>query len=1084
VAPAPSPPLQVETPRHLADRILASREALEGERKQVTVLFADVVGSTELIQDLDPEEARALLEPAVRAMLTAVHRFEGTVCRVMGDGIMALFGAPIAHEDHAVRACHAALTIQAGVRLYAETTRRQHGTVLAARVGANSGEVIVRLISDDVHADYTAMGQTVHLASRMEQLAQPGSSVITAGTLGLVRGFVQVQPLGRLSVKGLAEGVEAYELVGHAPASGHFQVVVGGNRTRFVGRDHELERLTAAAEAARLGHGQVVSIIGEAGIGKSRLLHELKQRLSQADVVCLEGSCFSYGDIISYLPFVRVVRAIFEIEMGDHEAGTLATLRDRITELGLDAMTTTPYLAALLGLPIADAPGPTATPEVLRQRTIDALKSVILAVADQRPLVLILEDLHWSDPATVEVLAAIVAGMADASLLLVLAYRPDYAVSWSGAARHERIVLGQLTSATTAEMVRMILSRPVAARDPLPPHHTEDGRAPVQEPQPTGRVSVEVEQLIAMNTDGNPLFVEELTRSLIENGDLQLRNGDYVLTRPVERVQIPATVQGVLLSRVDRLSEPLKQVMQAASVIGRVFAQQLLARVIGTGDGLDATLARLQELELVYRTAEPGQREYSFKHVLTQEAVYDTLLRSRREQYHLAIGGAIEGLHTDHLEEQYEVLAHHFRRSGDREKAVRFLGLANGKAIDASAMEAAKRFLDDALRVLDTLPDTDSVRAVRATLLVNQGWLMNSLLQLPEYYALLRRCEGEVRTGAQPGLYGTLLARMGWCEWSFGEFERAIVTTRRAAELCERNGDAEGAGQALVHLQWSQMCRGDFAASLSSREDVLRMLEQQFNVRWHLFTFAAASLTNTWLGRWDEAMEAGLTALRQGEAQADDSVIAFAAWTLSMCLAARRDHAGAVEYGELALRKAPTPGDRAWSMATLACATMRAGDLARSIAILEQTVRVLRDARFIWSEIFAVRLGEAYWLAGQYGRATRTLHDVIGVAERCGMRLVLGAAHRLLAEVALSESAASGTRPGAAAHLERSIAILGEIGAQNELALTYACYGRLLAMDGQLDQARASLTDALELFEQLGTLEEPGRVREALAALT
>jgi tetratricopeptide (TPR) repeat protein len=340
-----------------------------------------------------------------------------------------------------------------------------------------------------------------------------------------------------------------------------------------------------------------------------------------------------------------------------------------------------------------------------------------------------------------------------------------------------------------------------------------------------------------------------------------------------------------------------------------------------------------------------------------------------------------------------------------------------------------------------------------------------------------------MRSGPQSGLYGILLARMGWCEWSFGDFERAVNTTRSAAALCQRFGDAEGAGQAYVHMQWSQMCTGDFAASLATRGDVLRMLEQQFNVRWHLFAYAAASLTNTWLGRWEEAMDAGLTALRQGEAQADDSVIAFAAWTLSTCLAARRDHAEAVKYGELALQKAPTPGDRAWSMATLACASMQTGDLAQSIEILEQTVRVLRDARFIWSEVFAMRLGEAYVLAGQYARAEQTLLAVVEVAERCRMRLVLGVAHRLLADVALGGSASSVTRAEAASHVERSIAILKEIGAQNELAMAYVSWGRLLALDARRDEARAALTDALETFERLGTFEEPARVREMLAAL-
>ena len=494
------------------------------------------------------------------------------------------------------------------------------------------------------------------------------------------------------------------------PTARRFDALSRRGLTRFVGRDRELEQLLAACRAARAGSGRVVSIVGEAGIGKSRLLHELRRELVRDAVDHFEGSCFAYGDVISFLPYIRVARELFGLVEGDADADARGKLEDGLSRLSLDISDVLPYLANLLGLTSDGTPLPSATPEVIRQRTVDAMKQVILAEARRRPIVLILEDLHWSDRASEEVTTALIDEMTGVPLLLVLAYRPEYVATSPSSARHDRIVLARLPGASSAEMVRTILTRSYVEHVRLQPLTPEVSRAMLRDLLQIGHLPDDLEQLIAAKTDGNPLFVEELTRALIESGDLELSDGEYALTRPAESLQIPATVQGVLLSRVDRLSDTLRHVVQVASAIGRVFSYAILDRVTQPGPDLDVALTQLRDLEFVYPLGDVDRQTYSFKHVLTQEAVYETLLRARRERYHTEIGNAIEAIYADDLEERYEVLAYHFVRSADRAKALEYLEAANRKVIQGSAMMEAKAYFDEAMTLLDSLPEASSTR--------------------------------------------------------------------------------------------------------------------------------------------------------------------------------------------------------------------------------------------------------------------------------------------------------------------------------------------------------------------------------------
>jgi class 3 adenylate cyclase len=388
---------QSYTPKHLAEKILTSKASLEGERKQVTVLFADLKGSMELLVDRDPEEARKILDPVLERMMEAVHRYEGTVNQVMGDGIMALFGAPLAHEDHAVRACYAALRMQEAVKKYANEVRRSFGAVVKIRVGVNSGEVVVRAIGSDLHMDYTAVGQTTHLAARMEQLADPGAIVITPETLALAEGYVEVKSLGPVPVKGLAEPLEIYEVTALGAVRTRLQASARRGLTRFVGRDAELEQLRRAQQLAVEGHGQVAALVGEAGVGKSRLVYELTHSHRVQGWLVLESVSVSYGKATSWLPVIELLKGYFKIQARDDQreirekvTGKLLTL-DRALEPSL------PALLALLDMPVEDAAWSALDPGQRRQRTLDAVKRLLLREARDQPLLLIFEDLHWID---------------------------------------------------------------------------------------------------------------------------------------------------------------------------------------------------------------------------------------------------------------------------------------------------------------------------------------------------------------------------------------------------------------------------------------------------------------------------------------------------------------------------------------------------------------------------------------------------------------------------------------------------------------------------------------------------------------
>jgi class 3 adenylate cyclase len=548
---------------------------MEGERKQVTVLFADLKGSMELLADRDPEEARKILDPVLELMMEAVHRYEGTVNQVMGDGIMALFGAPLAHEDHAVRACYAALRMQESVKKYADEVRRSHAAVINIRVGLNSGEVVVRAIGSDLHMDYTAVGQTTHLAARMEQIADPGAIVITPDTLALAEGYVEVKSLGPVPVKGLGEPVEVFELVGAGAARTRLEVAARRGLTRFVGRNAELEQLRGALDRATAGHGQVVAVVGEPGVGKSRLFWELVHSHRVHGWLVVQSASVSYGKATAYLPVIELLRGYFEIESRDDPRTIREKVTGKVLTLAPELGPTVPALLALLDVPADEVSWQALDPLQRRQQMLDAVKRLLLRESEVQPLIVVFEDLHWIDGETQTLLDSLVESLPAARLLLLVNYRPEYQHAWGGKTYYRQLRIDPLPPESADELLDALLG-------------TDAALGPLKE-------------LLVERTEANPLFLEESMRALVETGALVGERGAYRLTRSVEQLTIPGTVQAILAARIDRLAPEAKRLLQAAAVIGKDVPMPLLLAIADAPEPeVRAELTRLQAAEFLY----------------------------------------------------------------------------------------------------------------------------------------------------------------------------------------------------------------------------------------------------------------------------------------------------------------------------------------------------------------------------------------------------------------------------------------------------------------------------------------------------
>ena len=756
VAPPASASPNSYTPRHLAEKILGSKGVIEGERKQVTVLFADLKSSLELMADRDPEEARRLIDPVLDLMMEAVHRYEGTVNQVLGDGIMALFGAPLAHEDHAVRACYAALAIQSSIKQYSQELRRSHGLEMQTRVGLNSGEVVVRTIGNDLSMEYSAIGQTTHLAARMEQLATPGTVRLTAETTRLAEGFIQVVPLGPVPVKGLSDPIEVFELTGALALRTRMQASAARGLTRFVGRHTELSVLSETLKRAGSGRGEIVALVGEPGVGKSRLVWEFTHSHRTQGWLVLEAGSVSYGKASAYRPIIDLLKGYFQIEDRDDARRIREKVAGKLVTLERSLESTLPAFLSLLNVPFEDADWSALHPSQRRQRVLETCKRLVLRESQVQPLVLVFEDLHWIDEETQAFLDSLVESLPSARLLLLVNYRPEYEHGWGRKTFYRNLRIDPLPSESAAELLVGLLGTDAQ----LQPLRT----------------------LLIERTEGNPFFIEESVRTLVETNVLRGERGQYRLASPLASVQVPSRVQSVIAARIDRLPPEHKQLLQMAAVIGKDVPYALLRAISETSESdLRLGLAHLQSGEFLYETALFPDLEYTFKHALTHEVAYSGILQERRRAVHGHITEAIETVYKERAGEHLERLCYHAVRGELWDKAHRYLEQAGLKALARSANRDAVHCFEQALEALRQLPESREVieRGIDVRL--------------------------ELRSALHP----------------LGEFDQVFDTLRKATELAEKIGDERRQGRVLSYLAQSFRLVGDYPRAIEAGERAL-----------------------------------------------------------------------------------------------------------------------------------------------------------------------------------------------------------------------------------------------------------------------
>jgi class 3 adenylate cyclase/tetratricopeptide (TPR) repeat protein len=1011
---------QAYTPKHLADKILTSKTALEGERKQVTVLFCDIANSTGLAERIGPEAMHDLLDRFFELCLSEIHRYEGTVNQFLGDGFMALFGAPLAHEDDARRAALAALGIQRRLRERRSDLVRAGVDDLAVRMGVNTGFVVVGRIGDNLRMDYTAIGDTTNLAARLQQLAEPGAILLSDTTHRMLHGAMRTERLAPMHVKGKAEPVTAYRLLGLAPRRSPVEERDARTLADFVGREREMGVLRDLWAQVVGEQGQVVGIAGEPGIGKSRLLYEFRRALGGTPVTFLEGRCVSYGASIPYLPWLDILRNNCGIVDSDTPEAVAEKVTAGLNEVGM-APESAMYLLHLLGVKDATGALEVLSPEAIKTRTFDTLRMLSLKGSRRRPIIFLIEDLHWLDKTSEEYLAFFVESLTAAPIFLITTYRPGYRPPWIDRSYATQLSLRPLAREASLAVVRSMLG-------------AEDMTSIVSE-------------TILSKAEGNPFFLEELALAMAER-----RGSDQV---------VPDTVQGVIMARIDRLSEGAKRLVQTASVLGREFSAKLLDKIWDGGGALHPHLLELKRLEFLYESAGGEEAVYVFKHALTQDVAYDGLLTHRRQSLHGAAARALEEIYADRLEEAYGALAYHYARSEVADKAVGYLSRVADKAARVYANVEALTHLGEALVHLERLPEGAERDRLLIDVVLRQGFSLYFLGRFQESVDVLIQHRDRLESLRDPAVAGPYHFWLAHMYTRLGHQDMARASAHRAIEEAKRCGDRATLGKAHGLLALDYYWAGKSVEGLEHGREALVLLEETSQHWWLGMAHFYVAMNYLLLGRFAGCEEAAGQARAVGETIGDPRLQCYAAFTVGWMAATRGEHGGAREACERSRKLSPDPVSRVYATGFLGLAHVEAGDLTAAIPLLESAIAELERFGFPqWHGMFTTLLGDAYRQRGEFDRAVALANQGIAITTRCGYLLGVGLGQRILGRIAIGRGALGEAEAALTEALRTFDSIESEFEiARTRLELAGVAFGR-----GRDATARSLLREAHRTF--------------------
>lgn len=1062
-----------EVPDHLAEKIRASRRSLEGERKQVTVLFADVVGSMDLAERIEAEQWRKVMEGFFGILCDAVHRFEGTVDKFTGDGAMALFGAPIAHEDHAQRACFAALHLQRELSSYATELRREQAISFAVRVGLNSGEVVVGSIGPDLGMEYTAIGHTVGLAQRMEQLAEPGKAFLTGDTASLVEGYFSLDDLGVYQIKGASRALRVHELTGVGAARGRLDISRARGFSRLVAREEELKILESTWQQALEGEGLVIGVVGEAGVGKSRLCHEFAERHRDGGVPVYHAAAKAHTKSVPLLPVLELLRTYFQITPEDSEltareriAGKLLLLDERFSE-------DLPLMFDFLAVPDPERRPPRMDPEARQRLLLGLTKRLIRAESAREPAINVFEDLHWLDPASEVFLAHHVEAIRGSRSLTIVNFRPGYQAPWMSKSYYRQIALTPLAPSDAERMLAGLLGPdPSLARLP---------------------------ELICDRTAGNPFFIEELVQSLVESGSLQGERSAYRLVAPVTDAAVPATVQAVLSARIDRLSQTDKAVLQAAAVIGPEFSELLLTQVSRLEMAeLDDALHNLVSAEFVYQSELSPEAVYAFLHPLTREVAYSSQLAERRAAMHAEVASAISEQNPDRLEELAALIAGHWQAAGEKLDAARWYA----RAAAWSGTNDPTRSLEhwrEVQALADSLPESAESTALGLSARLSRlqfNWRLGvSHEEAESVFGEAERMatkSGNVYARALLlALYGAVL---GISDGDVHEFAELI---RRAAALAEESGDP-ALFVAVATSAYAMFCTGQLHEAVALLDRAIESAAGDEAIAAdvtigcpYAFCHIFKGGFESYLGRLEKAgelIEHGMTIAREhGDIETVGWGHDWAAWRAYLV----GDFDLAFAHAQQSVEIAERIGDsfsRAWAWFWLGFTQASREQWHQAIDALERSATISRERR-TQVESHAWRLSmlaESYLGAGDADRARALAEEGIGLARERRQPLYEALASLSLARVRMAtDGAAADVSAGAGeeikAVLARALQLARDGGFKSLEPLVHAELAKLAWCEGDQGERHRQLSEARQLFKEIGASAHAERVAGELA---